>query len=88
MPAKSRRSTGARPDATPPPVAEPTALDYAAWKKAAREMLREQHGITAAVRERDWRVWYIAGTPPDAAAQMARVNYDNSRPAAERTRRR
>jgi len=34
----------------------------AAWKKSAREILKEQHGIAATgIRERDWRVWFVVG---------------------------
>ena len=44
--ARVTRSMKARPKAKPT-QGTPAALDYAAWKKAARAILREQHGIDA-----------------------------------------
>jgi len=64
-----------------------TALDYAAWKKAARAILKEKHGIDApTVRERDWRFAYITGAPPDAGAEIAWRNHYNTSVTPRRKR--
>jgi len=79
MTAKRRRSTPTKAKAAP--ASASPALDYAAWKKAAREILSERHGVSAPViREKDWRVWFIAGAPRDAGAEMAyRISYNARR---------
>ena len=72
--------------AKPAPAA---AGGYASWKKAARAILKEQHGIDApTVRERDWRIAFITGAPPDAGAEIAWRNHSNTHRPAERTRKR
>jgi len=72
----------------PAPASESPALDYAAWKKAARQILKQQHGIEApTVRERDWRNVFITGAPPDAGAEMAYRNHYNAARMTERRKR-
>jgi len=79
----STRSTKARPKAKPAPA----ALDYSGWKRAARAILKEQHGMAAPIiREKDWRVWYITGVPPDAGAEMAARDQYNAAHSTERKR--
>src|SRR5262245_15787128 len=55
------------------PAAKPaTYSSFSEWLEQAESALQDKHGTgPTAVRPRDWRIWYIRGLSPEAAAQNA-----------------
>jgi hypothetical protein len=63
--------------------------DYAAWKITAGADLLERHDVKpGTIPERLWRRLYIEGRSPHDAADQAAVGANNTRPAADRLKRR
>jgi dihydropteroate synthase len=63
--------------------------DYVAWKILAGADLLQRHDVKpGTIPERLWRRLYIQGRTPHDAADKAAVSAHNTRPAADRLRRR
>jgi hypothetical protein len=61
----------------PPAPSEPA--DYRRWKSRAAALLERQGISLGVMRERDWRLLYVRGVPPEEAAEQAHTYYRNTR---------
>jgi hypothetical protein len=77
----SKRSDTGRP-------ARPRSTSYTAWKIRVAMELERQGTPAGAMRERERRQLFINGVTPREAAEQAAVSAYNTRPAADRLKRR
>jgi hypothetical protein len=63
--------------------------DYSTWRALAAAELKRLHGIDAErIPERVWKQLYVSNASVQEAADSVKTHYWNSRPSADRARRR